>query len=185
MSFLVNSLFLKPMKSVGSVLAKENSKMMEHLTNMLSGMELIKLFPIGNKLLAEFEETNEGCFRVQKKTNRMSAALESLNRMFDLLGALLFLGLGVWFASVNRITLGELTAIYTLYGSFRYVFLDIGRYLPQMMNCMANVGNLYDFLQLEEEPDRYSLSERIQVFGGKRRKLILYVNRKQMSYRKS
>lgn len=159
LSFLVNSLFLKPMKTAGSALAKENSRMTEHLTNMLSGMELIKLFPIGNQLLAEFGETNEGCFQVQKKTNQMSAALESLNRMFDLLGALLFLGLGVWFASMNRITLGELTAIYTLYGSFRYVFLDIGRYLPQMMNCLANVGNLYDFLQLEEEPERYTLAE--------------------------
>ncbi|MBQ9142971.1 MAG: ABC transporter ATP-binding protein [Lachnospiraceae bacterium] len=159
LSFLVNSLFLKPMKTAGSALAKENSRMTEHLTNMLSGMELIKLFPIGNRLLAEFGETNEGCFQVQKKTNQMSAALESLNRMFDLLGALLFLGLGVWFASMNRITLGELTAIYTLYGSFRYVFLDIGRYLPQMMNCLANVGNLYDFLQLEEEPERYAMEE--------------------------
>ena len=159
LSFLVNSLFLKPMKTAGSALAKENSRMTEHLTNMLSGMELIKLFPIGNRLLAEFGETNEGCFQVQKKTNQMSAALESLNRMFDLLGALLFLGLGVWFVSMNRITLGELTAIYTLYGSFRYVFLDIGRYLPQMMNCLANVGNLYDFLQLEEEPERYAMEE--------------------------
>ncbi len=162
-SFLVNSLFLNPMKVVGGAFTKENRRMMEHLTNMLSGMELVKLFPVGNKLFAEFEEASKGCFHVQKKTNRMSAALESLNRMFDLLGALLFLGLGVWFVSENLIDLGGLTAIYTLYGSFRYVFLDIGRYLPQMMNCLANVENLYEFLQLEEEPERYALSEEMEV----------------------
>ncbi len=156
-SFIFNSLFLKPMKAVGSELAKKNGKMMEHLTNMLAGMELVKLFPVGNKLFNDFHDANRSCFAVQKKTNRMSAALESLNCMFDLLGALVFLGLGVWFVSRDMVTLGELTAIYTIYGSFRYVFLDIGRYLPQMMNCLANVGNLYDFLQLDEEPQQYAV----------------------------
>lgn len=158
-AFLVNSWFMKPMKVVGKEFAAENSRMMEHLTNILSGMELVKLFPIKNKLFTEFEDACNSCFHVQKKTNRMSAALESLNHMFDLLGALLFLGLGVWFVSENLVTLGGLTAIYTLYGAFRYVFLDIGRYLPQMMNCLANAGNLYEFLQLEEEPQHYSLKE--------------------------
>ena len=130
-------------------------------------MELIKLFPVGNKLLNAFFDANKSCFAAQKKTNRMSAALESLNCMFDLMGALAFLGLGVWFVAQDQITLGALTAIYTIYGSFRYVFLDIGKYLPQMMNCLANVQNLYDFLQQEEEPAQYPAEETLNDTGEK------------------
>lgn len=159
LSFWVNSRFLKPMKAAGSQLAAENGKMTQYLSDMLAGMELIKMFPVGSRLLTSFLNANDSCFAAEKKTNKMSAALESLNCVFSLVGALAFLGLGVWFVSENQITLGALTAVYTIYGSFQYVFLDIGKYLPQMVNCLANVENLYDFLQREEEPSRYLAKE--------------------------
>ena len=154
-AFVVNRSFVQPMKQAGKELAKGNGIMMESLTNLLAGMELVKTFPIGKKLLGNFVEANRQCFATQKRTNRMSATLSGLNNLFDLLGTLAFLGLGVWFVSRNLITLGALSAIYTLYGSFRYVFLEIGQYFPELMNCLANVENLYEFLQLEEEPESY------------------------------
>lgn len=155
LSFLVNSYFLKPMKEAGSRLTKQNGTMTECLTNMLAGMELAKMFPVGKKMLSDYQEANSSYCNTQKKTGKLNGALESLNCLFDLSGALAFLGLGVWFVANKLITVGELTAMYTLYGTFRYVFLDIGRYLPQMMNCLANVECLYEFLQVAEEPLQY------------------------------
>lgn len=160
LSLLGNSLFLKPMKNAGTRLARQNGNMTEHLTNLLSGMELAKVFPVGKRMVHDYEEANEAYCHIQKKTNRLAAALEGLNNMFDLLGALAALGLGIWFVQEGRIGLGELTAIYTLYGSFRYAFLRIGQYLPQMMNCLANVERLYDFLQEAEEPERYQVKDK-------------------------
>lgn len=154
-AFLANHYFVQPMKQAGKELASNNGTMMESLTNILAGMELIKTFPVGEQLLRTFSEANKQCFSTQKKTNRMNAALSGLNNLFDLLGTLAFLGLGVWFVSRDMVTLGALSAIYTLYGSFRYVFLEIGKYFPELMNCLANVENLYDFLQLEEEPGHF------------------------------
>lgn len=159
LSFLVNSYFLKPMKEAGSRLTKQNSTMTESLTNMLAGMELAKMFPVGKRMLSDYREANTSYCKTQKETGKLNGALESLNCLFDLSGALAFLGLGVWFVSNKMVTIGELTAIYTLYGTFRYVFLDIGRYLPQMMNCLANVECLYEFLQVAEEPERYEGGE--------------------------
>ena len=160
LSLLGNSLFLKPMKNAGARLARQNGVMTQQLTNLLAGMELAKIFPVGKRMVGDYEESNITYCHIQKKTNGLTAALEGLNNMFDLLGALAALGLGIWFVQEGMIGLGELTAIYTLYGSFRYAFLRIGQYLPQMMNCLANVERLYDFLQEEEEPERY------QVKGG-------------------
>lgn len=159
LSFVVNSLFLKPMKEAGSKLAGKNSTMTENLTNILAGMEVAKMFPVGKRMLKDYQDSNKEYSDIQKKTNRLNAGLESLNVMFDLLGALAFLGLGVWFVSKDMVSVGALTAIYTLYGSFRWVFLEIGRYLPQMMNCLANVERLYEFLELEEEPEQYVLGK--------------------------
>ena len=155
LSFVVNSAFIKPMKSKGAKRSKENAIMMEKLTDILAGMELAKMFPVGKVLLREYGDANASCYVTDKESNKLSAALESLNCLFDLLGALAFLGLGVIFISYDMIGLGQLTAIYTIYGTFRYVFLNIGRYLPQIMNCLANVERLYEFLEIEEEPEQY------------------------------
>lgn len=157
LSLGANVYFMKPMKRLGGRLSGQNGKMTEHLTDILAGMELVKIFPVGKRLLADYEDASERCCETQKETNRMAAALESLNCLFDLLGTLAFLGLGIVFISRRLIGLGELTAIYTIYGAFRNVFLEIGKYLPQMMNCVANAGRLYDFMQTEEEPLRYKM----------------------------
>lgn len=161
-SFVVNSRFTGPMKSAGKEASRQNGIMTEKLTNILAGIEPVKIFSAGPGLLYRFQDANENYSKVQLKTSRLSAALESLNCMFDLTGALAFLGLGVIFISYQRITLGELTAIYTLYGSFRYVFLEIGRYLPQMMNCVANAQQLYCFLEREEEKGDYPCAKAVQ-----------------------
>lgn len=155
LSFVVNSVFIRPMKNVGSSLSSKTAVLTEKVTNILAGMETTKIFPTGRQLLNEYDVANEECYQLQKKTNVMSSLLDSFNSLFDLLSGLAFLGVGVWFISKNMVTLGELTAIYSIYGAFRFVVLEIGKYIPQLMNCVANAERIYEFLQLEEEPKRY------------------------------
>lgn len=154
-AFAGNSLFAKPMKEAGRRLSDKNKKMLEKLTSILSGMELIKIFPVGTKLTEEYEDANREYFHIQKRTNRLSAGLESLNQLLDLVGALAFLGIGIWFVSLGRVSLGALTALYSLYGTFRYAFLEIGQYLPQMMNCIANAEKIFELIDMEEEPEQW------------------------------
>lgn len=155
LSFVVNSVFIKPMKNVGGRLSSKTAVLTEKITNILAGMETTKIFPTGRQLLDEYDVANKDCYELQKKTNVMSSVLDSFNSLFDLLSGLAFLGVGVWFISKNMVTLGELTAIYSIYGAFRFVVLEIGKYIPQLMNCVANAERVYDFLHLEEEPERY------------------------------
>lgn len=152
---VINALFVAPMKAAGTHLSEKNSQMLEKLTNILSGMDLIKIFPVGPKLSKEYEEAGEEYFHIQKKTNRLSAGLECFTVLFDLIGALAFLGLGIWFVSLGKIGLGELTALYTIYGTFRNGFLEIGLYLPETMYCIANAERIFEFLDLEEEPEQW------------------------------
>lgn len=155
LSFAVNSVFIKPMKNIGGRLSSKTAVLTEKITNILAGMETTKIFPTGRQLLDEYDVANKDCYELQKKTNVMSSVLDSFNSLFDLLSGLAFLGVGVWFISKNMVTLGELTAIYSIYGAFRFVVLEIGKYIPQLMNCVANAERIYDFLHLEEEPERY------------------------------
>ena len=49
-------------------------------------------------------------------------------------------------------TLGALAAIYTMYASFSFQFLQIGKYIPELVGCLANAQNIFDFLDEVKEP---------------------------------
>lgn len=154
---MVNVAFVRPMKALGIELSKDNAKMTESLTNILSGIELSKIFGIEGSLIKQYQESNESYFKVQKKKNLLSAWLEGINGSFNLLSALVFLGIGLWFISNKRVTLSSLTAIYAMYGPFCWEFLQIGRYMPELTNCLANADRLFEFLDSEEEPQKYDV----------------------------
>ncbi len=145
-----NSALAGPMKRAGSALSQNVASLTEKLTNFLSGMEIVKLLPAKAELLEDYRQANAQVYQSQQKSNRCTALSEGANNFFDLTGALAFLGLGVWFISRGLVTLGGLAAVYTLYGYFRYHLLDIGKYFPQMMHCVANAERLREFLRQEE-----------------------------------
>lgn len=166
LAFVGDSLFAKPMKAAGSRLSDRNQQMLEKLTSILSGMDLIKLFPVGTRLTEEYGAANKAYYHVQRRTNRLTAGLESMNQMLDLIGTLAFLGIGIWFVSLGRVSMGALTALYSLYGTFRYAFLEIGQYLPQMMHCIANAEKIFELVDMEEEPEQWAVETETEVCGN-------------------
>lgn len=147
----LNGFLAAPMKRAGKRLSEESASITEKLTNLLSGMEVIKMLPAGKKLLEDYQQQNEKYFRTQKKINRMTALLQSSHYFFEMISMLAFLGIGMYFVSKGKISLGALAAMYTLYGAFQYALLDAGTYLPQLMYCMGNAQKLRDFLSEEEQ----------------------------------
>lgn len=151
----INGVFIRPMKRVAGDLAATNAKMTEKLSNLLQGMEQARMYAAGRDTVAEFEEQNQ---LYKKKSNRKilyTACLESANNGFDLLCALAFLMVGISFVAQGQTTLGALTAIYSLYGNFSNQFLQLGRYLPELVGCLANAENIFQFLEETEEPESW------------------------------
>ncbi len=152
---LINGVLIKPMKRVAQDLAATNGKMTEKLSNLLQGMEQARMYAAGKETVLEFLEQNK---IFAKKNNRRiiyTACLESANNGFDLLCALAFLMVGISFVAQGHTTLGALTAIYSLYGNFSNQFLQLGRYLPELVGCLANADNIFKFMEEAEEPESW------------------------------
>ncbi len=154
---VINTLFVRPMKKLGKELSKQNGTMTENLTNILSGIELCKIFNLGPVMVKKYRDSNEQYLNIQKKKNWLSAILDGINESLDLLSILTFLAIGVYFASIGMVSLSSLTAIYVMYGPFSWNFLQIGRYLPELTNCLANADRVFAFLEQEQEPERYKI----------------------------
>ena len=148
----IELLLLNPMHRISRELSGINTAMTNRLSDMLQGMEQVRMFSGGRGTVAKFREENH---RYEKKYGRKTlytACLEGSSKGFELLCSLVFLMLGVYYVDKGYTTLGALAAIYTMYASFSFQFLQIGKYIPELVGCLANAQNIFDFLDEVKEP---------------------------------
>ena len=148
----IELLLLNPMHRVSRELSGVSTAMTNRLSDMLQGMEQVRMFRGGRGTVAKFGEENH---RYEKKYGRKTlytACLEGSSKGFELLCSLVFLMLGIYYVDKGYTTLGALAAIYTMYASFSFQFLQIGRYIPELVGCLANAQNIFDFLDEAKEP---------------------------------
>ncbi len=151
----VHFLMVGPMKQVGRKAAEANEEMTKSISNLLQGMEVMKMFPVREKILRQYEEANRRFKNAGRKQADYSAVLGGLNTAFDFIGAFCFLALGIWYIGTYHGEVGALVSLYLLYGSFNWNFLQIGLYVPDLANCLVNGERVLEFLELEEEPFAY------------------------------
>lgn len=155
----INGLMIEPMRRVTKKLSITNGKMTEKLSNLLQGMEQVRMYAAGKDTVQEFVGENAVYAKQSRRKIFYTAFLEGSNGGFGLLCSLAFLMLGIYFVQRGYTTLGALTAIYFLYGSFSYQFLQLGRYLPELIGCLTNAQNIFEFLAEEEEPENWYKAE--------------------------
>lgn len=160
-TFIINGLFIKPLKNLGRSQSKKHGLLTEKLTNILSGMELIKAFSLDDKMVNDYVEVNQDFYRGQRKRSAIGATLDSLNTGFDLLSSIVFIAVGLFFVSMHVTTVENLAALYIIYASLSWNFLQIGIYIPDISNCLVNAQRVFDFLDLKEESAVYS-----EITGG-------------------
>lgn len=151
MLVFVNTSLSKPMERVGKAMAESFAKMTEKLSNIISGIEISKIYDVAHMTEMQYKKANQRYVQEQKKKMYLSSILESFNVGFDLLCALMFLVVGVYFLQLGLVTIGEMAAIYTMYGALSFRFLQLGKYYPELINCIAYAERIFEFLESAEE----------------------------------
>lgn len=149
----------EPMRKVSRTLSHINAVMTSRLSDLLQGMEQVRMYRAGQDILENFQKENKNYEEKYWRKTFLSACLESADRGFDLLCSLFFLMIGIYFVKRGYTTLGALAAIYTMYGAFSFQFLMMGKYIPELVGCLANAKNIFDFLEEEREPANWYAEE--------------------------
>ena len=148
----IELLLLNPMHRVSRELSGVNTAMTNRLSDMLQGMEQVRMFPGGRGTVVQFREENHHYEKKYGRKTLYTACLEGSSKGFELLCSLVFLMLGIYYVDKGYTTLGALAAIYSMYASFSFQFLQIGKYIPELVGCLANAQNIFDFLDEVKEP---------------------------------
>ncbi len=151
LSLIVNSRFMEPMKNVGKTASDKKKNMTKNISTIVAGITHVKMYVGFRVLVNRFDNSVKEYSKTKKRSVRLSAGLATINTFFDMVCALGFLMLSIYFVNNHMATLGSIAAIYTLYGSFSYNFLELGKYLPELMNCIARAQVLFEYLESEEE----------------------------------
>ncbi len=163
----INGLMINPMRKVSKKLSGINGKMTERLSDLLQGMEQARMYKAGKVTVEDFLTENQNYKKASGRKILYTACLECSNKGFELLCILIFLILGIYFVQNGLTTLGSLAAIYTLYGSFSFQFLQLGRYLPELIGCLTNAQNVFEFMEEEREPENWYDKQKSEGEDGK------------------
>lgn len=150
-SLIVNTRYIPKMKRAGKDISKAKSGLTESFLDIVNGRDYIKIYSGAKLLVARYNEKNEENVRANKKYWDNVAKLDCLNTFFDMVCALGFLTVSLIFIGHGWCSAGEVAAIYTLYGTFSYNFLELGKYFPELMNCITRAEVVFNFMDEAEE----------------------------------
>lgn len=172
---------LNPMHRVSKELSGVNTKMTSRLSDLLQGMEQVRMYESGHQTVKEFKDQNHEYAKKSNKKILYTACLECSGKGFELLCSLFFLVLGVYFVNKGYTTLGALTAIYTMYGAFSFQFLQMGKYIPELVGCLANAKKIFDFLDEAREPQNW-YTEKLQEVKCAEEEIVVEIDSITFSY---
>lgn len=148
-----------PLKSLSKKMSESNSIMTKHITDLIQGIIQVRMFEAGRKTVDRYNEETDIYARKSDKRNMFSSLLECANTGFDLICNLVFLALGILFVQKGYTTLGAIAAIYTMYGRFSRQFLQMGKYIPELIAYLTYAQNIFEFLDEKTEDEVLSCEE--------------------------
>ena len=148
-----------PLKSLSKKMSESNSIMTKHITDLIQGIIQVRMFPAGRKTADRYNEEADVYAVKSDKRNMFSSLLECANTGFDLICNLVFLALGILFVQKGYTTLGAIAAIYTMYGRFSRQFLQMGKYIPELIAYLTYAQNIFEFLDEKTEEEMLNHQE--------------------------
>lgn len=157
-SLLINNRYIPKMKEIAKETSVTKSQLAQKFMDIVYGRDYIRIYSGAGLLLERYREENNKNANVSKKYWKNIAKLNGWNTFFDMVFALGFLVIAVLFVERDWCSIGEVAAIYTLYGTFSYNFLELGRYIPELINCIARAQIVFDYMEEREEQTQGDLS---------------------------
>lgn len=150
-SLFVNTKYIPEMKTIGKETSLAKSRFVQRFMDLVNGRDHIRIYSGAWLLKERYDETNAKNAEVGTRYWNRIAQLNCWNTFFDMIFALGFLMIAVIFIGKGWCSVGEVAGIYTLYGTFSYNFLELGKYFPELINCIARAEIVFGFMEEEEE----------------------------------
>lgn len=156
-SMLVNIKTAAKAKKITRQMQEKSEAMTVTMSNMISGMSVIRIYQMHQKMLEQFRKENKKVGDTDIRRTKILSLLSSYQYAMYVLNLVLFLFIGSVLVEMGLSSFANILAIMSLQAALDENFRELGTYYPHLINGLAATERVYEFLETEEEKEIYHM----------------------------
>ncbi|CAH1202650.1 Putative multidrug export ATP-binding/permease protein [Paenibacillus plantiphilus] len=151
----VNLAFAGPLRRTGDKLQQRMGQMTERLTDVLAGLQTMKMFRLQKIVTGKYDEANEGVTASTVEQGHRSGLLEAVNYCINFISFGGILVVGIMMFAQGYLGLGQMAAIVQLEMGVTMIFLQLGSIVSLMQGSLAGAARVFEVLDHAPEAERF------------------------------
>lgn len=154
-SVRINMVLSKPLRSMAVRIQKLLAVCTENLTDILAGIDIIKMFPGARTMVTKYSDANaDVTVQTMKRLRRMSD-VQAVEWSFGFLCNIVILLIGVFMSFAGLVDFGTVVAILSLQDMVSYFLRNIGSAWGSLIDSFVLADRVFEILDQPAAPDRY------------------------------
>ncbi len=159
----INLYYAKILRVLSKTIQERLAKLNEILTNLLDGVQIIRVFNLQKMIMNKFGKQNDEVCSSSMKRVKTQAVVSSLNTISGFLSFGGLASLGCYLAIEGYITVGVIVAVIQLQNSINNLSRMLGTFITSMQASLAASDRVFEVLDEDEEPVLYELESVNQI----------------------
>ncbi len=136
------------------------SRLAGHLSDILSGFPILKMYRGASIVVERFQKENETITKQEEQRVKESAVLEMLSFLLGILGSFGTILVGAFFVAQGKEDYGTVMAVVSLQMSVSVMVQKFGSSMATFSSSLVKAGRVFDFLEQKGEEDWTVTEER-------------------------
>ncbi len=154
-SVRINMVLSKPLRDMAGRIQKLFASCTESLTDILAGLDVIKMFSGARVMVKRYSDVNEdAAFHTMKRFRRMSD-VQAVEWAFGFLCNIVILLVGVFMSFAGLVDFGTVVAILSLQGMVTFFLSNIGRAWGCLIDSFVLADRVFEILDQPVQPEHY------------------------------
>lgn len=154
-SVRINMTLSKPLRGMAVRIQKLLASCTESLTDILAGLDVIKMFPGARIMVKRYFDVNAEAAAHTKKRFRRMADVQAVEWTFGFLCNIVILLVGVFMSFAGLVDFGTVVAILSLQGMVSFFLSNIGSAWGSLIDSFVLADRVFEILDQPVQPEHY------------------------------
>jgi len=146
LSTILNTRFVKILRETTDAVQKNRSQITQSIVDLVNGIAVIKMFPIGLKVVQIFEDNNINLRKSSAKNSDINSKVVGMNFFLQNLNYIGIIAIGTILVKNNLISLGVILAVIPLQTGITYMFLNLGTFITQLQGSFSGAIRIFEIM---------------------------------------
>lgn len=151
----VNTGLTRVLRLLSKQIQEIQGGMTSRLSDLLSGLKIIRIFHLEETAYKEYEELNQQSVFLNKKRANKNALIESSNFFMGTISYAGVVAIGVLMATFGKIEMDKVIGLTQLMMGVTFMFQQLGNAIAGLQGSLAGAGRVMELLKEKPEPEAY------------------------------